>query len=114
MDEVYRLAKPRKKGILRLVFSRFFLILLLLAAQILITISLYAWLSELFTYFSVFIALYVASVGIRCKKINIYRHNDVIFVNDVKNEEKLKKYLKCCRRRDIIIKQSRETAAKSE
>ena len=58
MDEVYRLAKPRKKGILRLVFSRFFLILLLLAAQILITISLYAWLSELFTYFSVFIALF--------------------------------------------------------
>ena len=53
-NDVFRLAEPRKKGLLSLIFSRFFLIVLLLAAQILLTISLYSWLKDLFPYFSVF------------------------------------------------------------
>ncbi|MBQ9065246.1 MAG: cardiolipin synthase [Blautia sp.] len=57
-SDVYRLAKPRKKGLLRLIFSRFFVIVLLLIVQILITISLYAWLEDLFPYFSGFIAVF--------------------------------------------------------
>ena len=58
MNDVYRLAKPRKKGLLHLVFSRFFLIVLLLLAQVLITISFYAWLNDLLSYFSVFVFIF--------------------------------------------------------
>ena len=58
VSDVYRLAKPRKKGLLRLIFSRFFVIVLLLIAQILITISLYAWLKDLFPYLSGFITVF--------------------------------------------------------
>ena len=53
MSDVYRLAEPRKKGLLHLIFSRFFLIVLLLAAQILISISFYAWLRDLLPTFPV-------------------------------------------------------------
>ena len=59
MDDVVRLAKPRKKGLLHLVFSRFFLIAGLLILQILMVISFNIWLSELLTYFSVITALVV-------------------------------------------------------
>ena len=38
MDDVYRLAKPRKKGLLHLVFSRFFLVLVLVVLQIILAI----------------------------------------------------------------------------
>ena len=58
MSDVYRLAEPRKKGLLHLIFSRFFLIVLLLLAQVLITINFYAWLSDLLTYFSVFVTIF--------------------------------------------------------
>ena len=54
MSDVYRLAEPRKKGLLHLIFSRFFLIVLLLVAQILITISFYAWLRDLLPFFTSF------------------------------------------------------------
>lgn len=53
MSDIYRLAKPRKKGLLSLVFSRFFIIVLLLLVQVLMVISLYSWLKDLFPYFSV-------------------------------------------------------------
>ena len=59
MDDIVRLAKPRKKGLLHLVFSRFFLIAGLLILQILMVISFNIWLSELLTYFSVITALVV-------------------------------------------------------
>ena len=52
MSDVYRLAKPRKKGLLPLLFSRFFVIVLLLVVQILLIISFYSWLKELLPYFS--------------------------------------------------------------
>lgn len=53
MSDVYRLAKPRKKGLLSLVFSRFFVIVILLIVQILMVISFYAWLKDLLPFFSV-------------------------------------------------------------
>ena len=43
---VFRLAKPLRKGLLRLLFSRFLLIVLLLALQILLMLSVYGWLSS--------------------------------------------------------------------
>ncbi len=41
-----------------MIFSRFFVIVLLLVAQILITISFYGWLRNLLTFFNAFIALF--------------------------------------------------------
>ena len=58
MDDEYRLAKPRKKGLLHLVFSRFFVIVILLALQIAVTISFYVWLRDFLTYFDVFMAVF--------------------------------------------------------
>jgi len=45
-EKVVRLAKPVKKGIVRLLFSRFFLIALFLVLQIGIMITAYLWFSE--------------------------------------------------------------------
>ncbi len=56
--DVFRLAEPRKKGLLHLIFSRFFLIVLLLVAQILLTISFYGWLKGLLPFFSAFITVF--------------------------------------------------------
>lgn len=46
MEKIVRLAKPQKKGLLRLIFSRFFLIVLLLALQVLVMVAAYGWLRE--------------------------------------------------------------------
>ena len=43
---VVRLAKPRKKGLWRLVFSRFFIIVLLLLVQVFLVVALNYWLTE--------------------------------------------------------------------
>jgi len=53
MSDVYRLAKPRKKGLIHLVFSRFFIIVLLLLAQLALVISLYGWLESILPFLSV-------------------------------------------------------------
>ena len=45
-ENVVRLAKPVKKGLLRLVFSRFFLIILLLVLQVLLLIAAYGYLTD--------------------------------------------------------------------
>ena len=52
MSDVYRLAKPRKKGLIHLVFSRFFVIVVLLVVQLLLVFSFYAWLKDLLPFFS--------------------------------------------------------------
>ena len=52
LSDIYRLAKPRKKGLARLVFSRFFVIVLLLIAQMLLVVSFYGWLKSLIPFFS--------------------------------------------------------------
>ena len=44
--KVIRLAKPLKKGLLRLVFSRFFVFVILLAAQIALMIFVYFWFAD--------------------------------------------------------------------
>ena len=51
-DEVYRLAEPRKPGLLHLLFSRFFLIVVLLLVQIALVFSFYKWLNNLLPFFS--------------------------------------------------------------
>ena len=53
MSDIYRLAKPRKKGLLSLLFSRFFVIVLLLLAQVFLALSFYTWLKDLLPFFSV-------------------------------------------------------------
>ena len=58
MSDVYRLAKPRKKGLFSLLFSRFFLIVLLLLLQIFLVISFYSWLGDLLPFFSVITVLF--------------------------------------------------------
>jgi len=45
-ERVARLAKPRRKGLLGFVFSRFFIIILLVAVEVFILVSLYLWFSE--------------------------------------------------------------------
>ena len=58
MDDVVRLAKPRKKGLLHLVFSRFFLIVGLLVLQILLVISIYGWLKGIMPFMTVILSLF--------------------------------------------------------
>ena len=57
-DDVYRLAKPRKKGLLSLLFSRFFLIVLLLLVQIFLITSFYSWLKGYLPIFSTISVLF--------------------------------------------------------
>ena len=59
MDEIFRLAEPRKKGLLHLVFSRFGVIAVLLLIQILIYVSIYGWLRSKLAYFTVLMMLFV-------------------------------------------------------
>ena len=58
MDEnVMRLSEPRKKGLVHLVFSRFFLIVILLAVQIALVISFNFWLKDLLRFYSLVMAI---------------------------------------------------------
>ena len=52
MENVATLAGPRKKGLFHLLFSRFFLIILLLAVQIVLIISFNFWLKDLLPFYS--------------------------------------------------------------
>lgn len=53
-DNVTRLAKPMKKGIARLLFSRFLIIALLLALETALLIVFYFWLKDYLTWFAAF------------------------------------------------------------
>ena len=59
VNEVYRLAEPRKNGLLHLVFSRFFVILLLVALQVVLVILFYGWLKEMIPWFSAILVLFI-------------------------------------------------------
>ncbi len=61
MSDIYRLAKPRKKGLIHLLFSRFFVIVLLLVVQLLLVVGFYGWLKGLLPIFEA--ALVVLTVG---------------------------------------------------
>lgn len=58
MDEDYRLAEPRKKGLLHLVFSRFSIIALLILLQVVLYIAVYGWLSTWLPFFSAFLVIF--------------------------------------------------------
>ena len=58
MSNVYRLAKPRKKGLLHLVFSRFALIALLILLQLAMYVAFYGWLSTWLPFFSAFLVVF--------------------------------------------------------
>ena len=58
MDDVYRLAPPRKKGLLSLVFSRFSIIALLIVLQVLLYVFVYGWLIHWLPFFSAFLVIF--------------------------------------------------------
>ena len=57
-ETVFRLAKPKKKGLLSLIFSRFLIIALLLVWQVSLLVGFYGWLNDYFTYFSACVGLF--------------------------------------------------------
>ncbi|MBR1854535.1 MAG: cardiolipin synthase [Lachnospiraceae bacterium] len=61
-SEVLSLAKTRKKGILRILFSRILVILLLIILQISLWISVYGWFREYLPHFSVFTTIFTLTM----------------------------------------------------
>ena len=59
MEEIYRLAKPKKKGLLHLIFSRFGIIALLIVLQVLIYVSFYGWLKDALPIFTILMMLFL-------------------------------------------------------
>ncbi len=57
-ETIFRLAKPKKKGLLPIVFSRFLVIALLLVAQVALLVGIYGWLYEYISFFSVIMAVF--------------------------------------------------------
>ena len=58
-ENIIRLAEPKKKTFLHLIFSRFFLFVILLILQVLLVISFYAWLSDLLPHFMAIMMLFL-------------------------------------------------------
>ena len=56
--DVFRLAKPKRKGILPLIFSRFLIILVLLLLQVALMVGFYLWLNSYFRWFHIVLALF--------------------------------------------------------
>ncbi len=63
-NSVLRLVKPRRKGLLSLVFSRFFLIVLLLAAQILLYAAILIWMMHTLRYYAVLQTMFIIGMAI--------------------------------------------------
>ncbi|MBO5521691.1 MAG: cardiolipin synthase, partial [Eubacterium sp.] len=57
-DNILRLAKPRKKGLLGFVFSRFLIILILLLLQAFVYVALFVWLERYVSHFYVIMTLF--------------------------------------------------------
>ena len=57
-NAILRLARPKKKGLLRLLFSRLFLIAILFALQIFVFAALFAWFRQIIPYYTVFQLLF--------------------------------------------------------
>lgn len=57
-ETVFRLAKPKRKGILPLLFSRILLIVLLLVVQVALLAGVYGWLEEYVFFFSGIMAVF--------------------------------------------------------
>ena len=58
-NEVLTLAKPRKSGLIHLIFSRFFVIVILLAVQIALVITIYVKLYQYLPHFSLVLLLFL-------------------------------------------------------
>jgi len=54
---VMRLAKPKKKGILPLVFSRMLIIAVLMAMQVMLYVSLFAWMQHYLPHYAAIMVL---------------------------------------------------------
>ena len=63
-ESIVRLAKPRKKGLLRLVFSRFFIIVILLLLQLAVVAALNIWLTEQMPIFVLLESLFTIAMVI--------------------------------------------------
>ena len=61
-EEIFRLAKPKKKGLLPLIFSRFLIIVLLLVLQVLLMVGFYGWLSEYIPYLTVVLRIFTLAM----------------------------------------------------
>ena len=61
---IMHLTDLKNRGIIRLFFSRFALIVLLLLLQILLFISLFIWLEKYLPYFTLLQAIFVLSISI--------------------------------------------------
>ena len=59
---VYRLAKPMKKGLLRLLFSRFLIILLLMVLQIGLLVAMYLFLDQYLSHFAIAMLIFTAAM----------------------------------------------------
>jgi len=57
-ETIFRLAKPKRKGLLPLLFSRFLFIVLLLLLQVALYVGVYWWLKEYVTYLSVVMGVF--------------------------------------------------------
>ena len=57
-EGIYRLGKPKKKGLAALLFSRFFVIAALILLQVAMVALVYVWLSQYKTIYTVFIVLF--------------------------------------------------------
>ncbi|MBO4898051.1 MAG: cardiolipin synthase [Clostridia bacterium] len=64
VSEILRLAEPRKKGLLHLLFSRFFVIVLLILLQVALYVFLYGWLNTWIPFFSVLKVIFTVIVVI--------------------------------------------------
>ena len=69
-NEIYRLAPPKKKGILHLLFSRLIVMVLLLALQLFIIVGFYLWLADiapwvniLYGVFEIIVIIYLFNNG---------------------------------------------------
>lgn len=61
-EEIFRLAKPKKKGLLPLIFSRFLIIVLLLVLQVLLMVGFYGWLGEYIPYLTVVLRMFTLAM----------------------------------------------------
>ena len=63
-SEILRLAKPMRKGFLRLIFSRFLVILTLLLLQVGILVGIFWWITEYIPHFRIFEFIFSAAMVI--------------------------------------------------
>jgi len=61
-ENIIRLTKKRKKGFLRIIFSRFFLIFLLIVLQIVLIVMAYGWFARFDPYYSMMMTIFTVGM----------------------------------------------------